>query len=123
MHSADPSKTEPAIELFLAFIDGAYDYVCAECTALCCKGHGFGGNLERELRPLFARYPQLETMAMSRTGGQITLATTGSGCVVLDVDNRCRIEKELGKDKKPSVCSLFPFNAFSRIGKTIVVMP
>jgi hypothetical protein len=123
MSSTDLSKKEPAVELFFAFIDGAYDYVCAECTALCCKGHGMGGNFERELRPLFARYPQLETMAMSRTGGQITLATTSSGCVLLDADNFCRIEKELGKDKKPNVCNLFPFNAFSRVGKTIVVMP
>jgi len=123
MSSAQSSKTEPAFDLFFAFIDGAYDYVCAECTALCCKGHGLGGNLERELRPLFARYPQLETMAISRTGGQITFASTSSGCVLLDVDNFCRIEKELGKDKKPNVCNLFPFNAFSRIGKTIVVMP
>lgn len=123
MSSAGPSKTEPPIDLFFAFIDGVYDYVCAECTALCCKGHGLGGNLERELRPLFARYPQLETMAISRAGGQMTFATTGGGCVLLDVDNFCRIEKDLGKDKKPNICNLFPFNAFSRIGKTIVVMP
>lgn len=123
MSSARSSKTEPVPDLFFAFIDGAYDYVCAECTALCCKGHGLGGNLERELRPLFGRYPQLESMALSRTGGQITFASTASGCVLLDADNFCRIEKELGKDKKPNICNLFPFNAFSKIGKTIVVMP
>ena len=123
MRSADQPKTVPAFDHFFAFIDGVYDYVCAECTALCCKGHGLGGNLERELRPLFARYPQLESMAISRTGGQITFASTGGGCVLLDVDNFCRIEKELGKDKKPNICNLFPFNAFSKIGKTIVVMP
>ena len=123
MRSADQPKTVPAFDLFFAFIDGVYDYVCAECTALCCKGHGLGGNLERELRPLFARYPQLESMAISRTGGQITFASTGGGCVLLDVDNFCRIEKELGKDKKPNICNLFPFNSFSKIGKTIVVMP
>lgn len=123
MSSARSSKTEPVPNLFFAFIDGAYDYVCAECTALCCKGHGLGGDLDRELRPLFARYPQLETMALSRTGGQITFASTGSGCVLLDADNFCRIEKELGKDRKPNICNLFPFNSFSRIGKTIAVMP
>ena len=123
MSSARSAKTEPAFDLFFAFVDGAYDYVCAECTALCCKGHGLGGNLERELRPLFARYPQLESMALSRTGGQITFASTASGCVLLDADNFCRIEKELGKDKKPNICNLFPFNAFSKIGNTIAVMP
>ena len=123
MRSTDPSKAELGVELFFAFIDGAYDYVCAECTALCCKGHGFGGSFKREMRTLFARYPQMETMAVEREGDQITLATPMSGCVVLDSDNFCRIEKELGKDNKPNVCNLFPFNAFSRIGKTIVVMP
>lgn len=123
MSSTNPSQTEPAVELFLAFIDGAYDYVCAECTALCCKGHGFGGSLKREMHELLARYPQMEAMAISRNGDNIIFATSASGCVMLDSDNLCRIEKELGKDKKPNVCNLFPFNAFSRIGKTIVVMP
>lgn len=75
------------------------------------------------MRPLFARYPQLETLAFSRNGDQITFLTTGGGCVMLDTDNFCRIEKELGKDKKPNICNLFPFNMFTRIGKTIVVTP
>src|SRR5262245_12109418 len=123
MASALTSKLRRPPELFFAFPNGVYDYVCSECTALCCKGHGFGGSLDREMRSLFVRYPQLESMALSRNGDQITFATTGSGCVMLDTDNFCRIEKELGKDKKPNICNLFPFNAFSKIGKTIVVMP
>ena len=118
MSLGGPSQTE----LFFAFIDGVYDYVCAECTALCCKGHGFAGSLEREMRTLFARYPQLETMAISRDGDQINLATPGN-CLMLDSANLCRIEKELGKDQKPNVCKIFPFNSFSRVGKTVVVMP
>jgi len=117
------TRSNRETEFFFAFVDGVYDYVCAECTALCCKGHGLGGSLERELRPLFARYPQLETMAMLRTGDQITLATTSGGCVMLDTDNFCRIEKDLGKDKKPNICNLFPFNSFAKVGQTIVVMP
>ena len=123
MASALTSKSRRPPEFFFAFPDGVYDYVCAECTALCCKGHGFGGSLDREMRSLFLRYPQLESMALSRNGDQITFATTASGCVMLDTDNFCRIEKELGKDKKPNICNLFPFNAFSKIGKTIVVIP
>jgi len=123
MASALTSKSARPPEFFFAFPDGVYDYVCAECTALCCKGHGFGGSLDREMRSLFVRYPQLESMALSRNGDQITFATTASGCVMLDTDNFCRIEKELGKDKKPNICNLFPFNAFTKIGKTIVVIP
>lgn len=111
------------VALYFAFPDGVYDYVCAECTALCCKGHGFGGNLEREMRPLFERYPQLESMALGRTGDQITFATTADGCIMLDTDNFCRIEKELGKDKKPNLCNLFPFNSFAKIGRTVTVSP
>jgi hypothetical protein len=110
-------------DLFFAFPDGVYDYKCAECTGLCCKGHGFGGSLDREMRSLFVRYPQIESMAYSRNGDQITFATTSSGCVMLDTDNFCRIEKEVGKHAKPNICNLFPFNSFSKIGKTIVVMP
>jgi hypothetical protein len=123
MSSIDLSKNEPAVDLFFAFIDGAYDYVCSECTALCCKGHGFAGSLEREMGTLFARYPQLEAMALSRNGDEIIFAAPSSGCVMLDRDNLCRIEKELGKDKKPNICNLFPFNYFSQVGKTIVVRP
>ncbi len=123
MSSTDLPKKEPGFDLFFAFIDGAYDYVCAECTALCCKGHGFAGSLEREMGTLFARYPQLETMALSRIGDEIVFAAPSSGCVMLDRDNLCRIEKELGKDKKPNICNLFPFNYFSQVGKTIVVRP
>jgi len=38
MRSADQPKTVPAFDLFFAFIDGVYDYVCAECgTAVGAK--------------------------------------------------------------------------------------
>ena len=111
------------VPLYFAFPDGVYDYVCAECTALCCKGHGFAGSLKRELRSLFVLYPKLESMAVSRVGDTVDFLTTKDGCVLLDADNRCRIEKEHGKARKPNVCNLFPFNDFTRIGKTVVVIP
>lgn len=75
------------------------------------------------MRPLFAHYPQLEALAMARNGDQITFATPTGSCLMLDTDNLCRIEKELGRDKKPNVCSLFPFNSFTKVGMTVVVMP
>lgn len=115
--------TSTNIPLYFAFPDGVYNYVCPECTALCCKGHGFGGSLERQLRPLYVLYPQMETMVLNRIGDFVTLATTADGCVMLDPDNRCRIEKEHNKAMKPTVCNTFPFNVFRTIGKTVTVSP
>ena len=111
------------VPLYFAFPDGVFNYVCAECTALCCKGHGFGGSLENELRPLFVLYPQIESMAVHRRGDFVEFATPISGCLLLDSDNWCRIEKEHGKTAKPNICNLFPFNSFTQIGKAIAVKP
>jgi hypothetical protein len=65
----------------------------------------------------------LSWMALSREGDNITFATPGPECLMLDRDNLCRIEKELGKDTKPTFCNLFPFNYLTRVGKTLVVLP
>ena len=75
------------------------------------------------MRTLYKIYPQIESMALKRTVDQITFATSADGCILLDTDNFCRIEKELGKDKKPNICNLFPFSSFARIGKTVTVSP
>ena len=112
------------LSLFMAFPDGALHYVCAECTALCCRGYGFSGSLKREMTVLLSTYPQLGASVVSRRGSMLMLNTiSGSGCVFLDDDNRCGIEKDLGKDLKPGVCALFPFNKFTRIENVIVVSP
>jgi hypothetical protein len=65
-----PSQTNQknSVPLYMAFADGVYHYVCAECNALCCRGQGFGGNLKREIQPLFNHYPALESMAYMRKG-------------------------------------------------------
>lgn len=111
------------VPLYFAFPDGVFHYVCRECTEMCCKGHGFGGSLNREFRSLFVVYPQLERLTLSRVGDTMIFATTTDGCMMLDTDNLCRIEKELGKSSKPNVCRLFPFNLFARVGQTITVSP
>lgn len=109
--------------LFFAFPDGVYDYVCAECTALCCRGHGFGGSLRREMGTLLQLYPRLGLLAASRHGDVVRLHTPPAGCLFLDPDDRCRIEKEQGRALKPGVCTLFPFNRFTRIGRVVAVSP
>jgi Fe-S-cluster containining protein len=75
------------------------------------------------LRPLYVLYPQIENLVMARAGDFVTLATTADGCVFLDSDNRCRIEKDHNKAMKPTVCNTFPFNVFRSIGKTVTVSP
>ena len=115
------TKSPP--DLYFAFPDGVLHFVCAECTALCCKGHGFGGSLERHMRSLFVLYPALESTMISRKADIVELSTPTSGCHFLEPDNHCGIETRHGKSAKPGICSLFPFNVLRRIGSTIVVGP
>ena len=108
--------------IHFAFPDGVFDYVCAECDALCCRGQGFGGSLRREMGTLLTLYPSLHTMASRRRGDVIHFATFRQGCQFLE-DRFCRIERDHGKALKPGVCTLFPFNAFTRVGDVLVVSP
>lgn len=109
--------------LYFAFPDGVFHYVCAECTALCCRGHGFAGSLGREMGRLLTLHPELASAVVERRGEIVRVATATSGCHFLDGDDLCRIEKEHGRAAKPGVCMLFPFNSFSLIGRTVVVSP
>jgi hypothetical protein len=109
--------------IYFAFPDGVFDYVCAECDALCCRGQGLGGSLRREMGTLLTLYPSLQTMAVRRRGDVIHFATFRGTCQFLEEDRHCRIERQHGKALKPGVCTLFPFNAFSRIGASLVVRP
>lgn len=116
-------KPSGEIPLYMAFPDGAFDYVCAECTALCCRGQGFAGSLRREMPKLLSIYPALGSAALARQGSLIVFGTPAGKCFFLDEDNMCRIEKDHGKSLKPGACSLFPFNKFTRIGRVVAVAP
>src|SRR5436190_18591512 len=117
--SSNPDSTS----IFFAFPDGVLDYVCAECTALCCRGQGFAGSTKREMNFLFRKYPPLAGMVIMRESSVVTCSTPAGRCFFLRNDNLCQIEVENGKKFKPGVCLLFPFNDFYRIGKTVVVAP
>jgi hypothetical protein len=110
-------------ELYFAFADGVFHHVCAECTAICCRGQGFAGNLNREMKFIFRTYPQLASLVTEREKDVVTCATPAGRCFFLRNDNLCQIEIEHGRAKKPGICLLFPFNDFSRIGDTVVVAP
>jgi len=114
------SQTVP---LFFAFPDGVLHHVCAECTAICCRGHGFAGSLKREMPFLFRQYPALGSMVVEREKDLVTCATPAGQCFFLRPDNLCQIEVEHGRAKKPGICLLFPFNDFYRIGNTLVIAP
>lgn len=111
------------MDIFFAFPDGVFHHVCAECTALCCRGQGFAGSLKREMNFVFRNYPPLASLVTEREGDIVTVATPAGRCFFLRNDNLCQIEIEHGRARKPGICLLFPFNDFSRIGNTLVVSP
>jgi hypothetical protein len=115
--------TDTTTDIFFAFPDGVFHHVCAECTALCCRGQGFAGSLKREMNYLFRNYPPLASLVTEREGDIVTVATPAGSCFFLRKDNLCQIEVEHGRARKPGICLLFPFNDFSRIGNTLVVAP
>lgn len=115
--------TNNAIEFYFAFPDGVFHFVCAECTAICCRGNGFGGSLKNEVSKLYSLYPAIQSLSSQRFGDYVEFITLSDGCVFLESDNYCRIEREHGNAAKPSICRLFPFNSFCLIGDTIVVRP
>jgi len=111
------------MDIFFAFPDGVFHHVCAECTALCCRGQGFAGSLKREMNFVFRNYPPLASLVTEREGDIVTVATPTGRCFFLRNDNLCQIELDHGRARKPGICLLFPFNDFSRIGNTLVVAP
>ena len=111
---------EPIRKIYFAFPDGVFHYVCSECTALCCRGLGFGGSMSREMPYLLKRYPNIGAMVVARNGDLVTLGTPRGGCTFVQQDNRCQIEEECGKARKPLVCVLFPFNNLHRLQPVIV---
>lgn len=116
------TRLEPV--LYFAFPDGALHYVCSECNALCCRnGRCFSASAAGELGALLRLYPSLESMAVRRSKNEVHFPIPRGGCVLLEPDNLCGIEKHHGRALKPSGCRLFPFNVFSAVGKAVAVRP
>lgn len=122
LYSSSMVEQKP-VPLFFAFPDGVFQYVCAECNALCCRGQGFGGNVEREMGFLLKTYPEMASMVTGRQRDIIDVATPLGRCFFLQDNNLCRIQAEHGAARKPGVCTIFPFNRFTRIGDTVLISP
>src|SRR5262245_38962519 len=118
-----PMNPRKPLPLFFAFPDGVLNYVCAECDALCCRGQGLGGSLNREMGFLLKEYPALSTMASLRQRDLVDIHTPAGCCYFLRPDNLCQIETEHGRARKPGVCLIFPFNRFHMLAGTVVISP
>jgi hypothetical protein len=115
------TKSNSKKSVYLAFPDGVFHYVCRECTQNCCfRSAEFDGSFGKQMQHLVQLYPAMEITAVRRRGDVLAFATPSGRCYFLDQDNRCGVETRHGKEAKPACCSLFPFNSYSRIGKTFV---
>ena len=112
------------VPVYMAFPDGAFHYACRECALVCCyRSDKFDGSFDREIKTLVHLYPALELVATRRRGDVVTFATPSGRCYFLGGDGLCAVEKEHGKENKPTACRIFPFNHFSLIGKTVAISP
>ena len=109
-------------QFYFAFPDGVLHYDCARCTALCCRGQGIAAH-DRELVQLLVRAPALADWATSRNRSIVHFQSPSGACYFLDPRDRCSIEEELGRERKPSLCKAFPFNRIAALGATRVVLP
>ncbi len=94
---------------YFTFPDGALRYDCRPCGA-CCKGLGIGldmvaGDLDR----IEAVAPGIAAF-VRRRGPAWTAFNPRGGCWFLETDGLCKLERDHGRDHKPAVCRLFPFN-------------
>lgn len=105
---------------FFTFLDGALRYDCPTCGQACCRGKGMALDA-RELVPLLVREPRLAPLVTSAPSGLAGWADVTDGCWFLRDDGWCRIEKEHGRDAKPTTCKLFPFNRVFRAGAVRVI--
>jgi Fe-S-cluster containining protein len=108
--------------IYLAFPDGVFHYVCRECTMVCCyRSAEFDGSFGKEIQQLVQLYPAMEITAIRRRGDVLTFTTPSGRCYFLNNDHRCDVEIRHGKALKPTACRVFPFNNYHRLGKTFVV--
>ncbi|MEZ4271351.1 MAG: hypothetical protein R3C68_07935 [Myxococcota bacterium] len=119
---------DDSIDIYFAFPDGAMTYDCATCDQRCCKT-GSLAIFANERQKLINRHPALELVAPTQTSGIELFSTPITGCWFLE-NNQCRLLSSTDwqhnrhhSPERPSACTLFPFNLFGSLGKTLVVAP
>jgi len=123
---ADGEVRVPRRHVHFLFGSGRLAYDCVTCEAKCCKGAGFevavGAELDRCLQIAPALRAFLDRPSRG-DGRSMNVSNYAPGCFFLDSANRCRIHAELGYDRKPELCRLFPFNAIWMAGPHVIVTP
>lgn len=111
--------------LHFPFVSGVLRYDCATCDAPCCKNTAVGIGLSRELVTIQEAQPRAALFATPSffSSPLLSLQPPAERCWFLDRKNRCRIERVLGRDDKPSGCRLYPFVHFRSMGDAICVLP
>jgi hypothetical protein len=108
---------------FMAFLDGSLDYSCPGCAENCCRGIGFGGMNGGRMGAIIDSHPELLPWIQYRDEGFTMLGTPQGGCLFLRDDGLCSIESASGRDAKPGLCIMFPFNGLNWLGDCLVVRP
>ncbi|MCC6621087.1 MAG: YkgJ family cysteine cluster protein [Deltaproteobacteria bacterium] len=95
-------------------------FTCTMCGS-CCGGHNVGpvdpdilDGLAPHLDGLAAASGRDDARGLffqigGEVGGQVLCHSVGGSCVFLTEDRKCRIHAELGGDKKPRPCRIFPY--------------
>ncbi len=106
--------------VYWTFPDRVFSYECRGCGA-CCKGLGIGMDAANgEVTRTMGLYPELAAFARPRGEAWTAINPRGS-CWFMRDDGLCRVEVDHGREAKPAVCRLFPFNRVFKLGKYTVV--
>jgi len=103
--------------IYTTFSDDLFHYRCEGC-GLCCQGYGFtlpGAQAAR----LKQAHPALEYFC----GGDPRFQDVQNpgGCWFFQPSGLCGVEQTQGKDAKPFVCNLFPYELLARAGSRLIV--
>lgn len=111
--------------LHFPFLSGVLRYDCSTCDAPCCKGAALGIGPSRELVTIQGAQPRAALFAVPsfHSSPVLALQSPAERCWFLDRKNRCRLERVVGREAKPSGCRLFPFVRFRSMGEAICVLP
>jgi Fe-S-cluster containining protein len=111
--------------LHFPFLSGVLRYDCATCDAPCCKGAALGIGPSRELVTIQQAQPRASLFAVPSfySSPVVALKSPAERCWFLDRKPRCRLERVLGREAKPSGCRLFPFVRFRSVGEGVCVLP